>query len=247
MNIVSLAVLAIVVIFAIHGMKKGFISQLAPILSVILSALLVNYMLPVVTGMIRENTPVYSYALEWSRDAIEKQTEQFLQQEGIAAEAAYTGSLTKIQQTGLIRSLPVPDFVGKLIESYNNSEGYRRLGVSSFVDYLAGCIASLALNVVSFLVVMLVTFLIVRAVIGSLKLFSRLPVLGLGDRLGGLIAGALRGVFIVWILMMVISAFSGTQIGASVMDQIDKSFALWPIYQSNVFLKIVRNAVSRII
>ena len=156
-------------------------------------------------------------------------------------------SLSRTEQTSLIRSLPVPGFVQKMIESYNNSEGYRKLDASDFGQYLVRFIADLIMNVIAFLATMIVTWILVRLFIGSLHLFSNLPVLGAADRVGGLLCGALEGVFVVWILLMIVSLFSGTAIGSAIESQLDKSLTLWPLAESNIFLKIISNAVSKML
>ena len=101
-------------------------------------------------------------------------------------------------------------------------------------------------NIVAFLVTMLITWLIVWAILAGLNLFSHLPVIGAVNRIGGLILGALQGLFIVWLIFLVISLLSGTQFGLYVQNMINDSLVLQPIYESNGFLRIVTNAIGSI-
>jgi len=283
MNIMGIAILLIIVLFALWGMKRGLIRSISGILSLVISCLLVNFLLPHVSLALKERTPVYAYIEERCEDLVNVQVGSLVPKEALYAYASSLGftaedvaameqssgglagsleaagipvrgrgmellaSLSRTQQTSLIRSLPIPDFLKKTIESYNNSEGYKKLQAFSFAEYLVHFIADLIINVVTFIVTLALTWLIVRLLIGSLHLFSRLPVLGTLDRIGGLLCGALKGIFAVWLILLILSLFSGTKAGMAVQDMIDSSITLWPVVESNVFLKIITNTVSKIL
>ena len=295
MTIAGAVTLLIVLVFACIGMKQGLVRKLSGVLSVIIAALLVNQMLPYVTQLLRERTPVYDYISSYCEDLLEKQLisrtvssqtalvqdypadqiRELLRQYGLNTELtdslsdselrAYAGeylqenaaqvqeaaagaldTLSKVEQTQLIKELPIPEFLKKMMINFNNSEGYKKLGVTDFAHYLTGFIASILLNIAAFIVTMLVTWVIIRAILGALQLFSRLPVIGLADRIGGLIAGALEGLFVVWVLFLIISLLSGTEPGMKLQAWIDESFVLEPICEANIFLKIVSGAVEKI-
>ncbi len=156
-------------------------------------------------------------------------------------------SLTKNEQTRLIQNLPVPDFLKNLILSYNNTQGYQKLQAADFGEYLTRFIADIILNILAFIVTLLVAQLIVTGVLAALNIFARLPFVNSVNHIGGLAIGILQGIILVWLIFLVISMLSGTQIGIRLMDMIDESVLLRPLYQSNIFLKIVTGAVERII
>ncbi len=156
-------------------------------------------------------------------------------------------SLTKIQQTRLIQSLPMPSALKKTILSFNNSEGYTRLGASGFADYLVRFIATIILDIAAFFVTMIITHMIVRAILGALDLAARFPLLYTVNRAGGLVIGVLQGLFVVWAIFLVVSALSGTQIGMTLLEDINDSILLKPLYQNNLFMQIINHAVNSII
>ena len=309
MSIMGLAVLAVIILFALHGGRQGLVRQLSGVLAVVIAAVLVNFMLPYVTQAIRERTPVYQlivnqcekavgsqlaksisdeaaeavsseqlsrdqiraymdqYGLQGSRiDAmsdeqlseyvngpLKEYIEQTLGLEfsgGFSATGAVVSnaldSLTKIEQTKLIRDLPVPGFLQKMMVNYNNSEGYKRLGVKDFAGYLIHFIANILLNILSFIVTMLVTWAVARIILLSARLFSGLPLVHAADRVGGMLLGALKGIFVVWIFFLLLSILSGTQIGMKLLDMVYSSALLRPIYESNAFMRIVSNAMKNI-
>lgn len=155
-------------------------------------------------------------------------------------------SLTKVEQTKLIQNLPVPDFLKEMLLNYNNGEGYKKLGVTDFAGYLVNFFANIILNILAFIVTLLVVQLVLWTGIAALDLFSRLPVLNLLNHLGGLVVGALQGLFAVWLIFLVISLTSATQLGMTLMNMVNESTLLQPMYESNLFLKIVVQAISNL-
>ena len=155
-------------------------------------------------------------------------------------------SLSRIDQTKLIRNLPVPDFLQKMILNYNNSAGYHTLGVNTFGDYLIRFIASIILNILTFAVTLAATQAAVWALLSALHVFARIPVLREINHAGGLAIGFLQGIAIVWLLLLVLSLFSGTEPGMRIMKVLDENILLKPLFETNIFLRIVTGAITNI-
>ena len=151
--------------------------------------------------------------------------------------------LTRIQQTELIRNLPVPDFVQKMMLNYNNSSGYRKLDASGFGEYIAGFIADLVIHIAAFLVTLLVTHLIIWGVLTALDVFAKMPFLYTINRTGGLLVGLVQGILVVWVFFLVLSALSGTEAGMRLMEMVDESVLLRPLYEHNLFLKEITGVI----
>lgn len=165
-------------------------------------------------------------------------------EEGAAGALSH---LTKIEQTQLIQQLPIPGFLQKMMISYNNSEGYRKLNVTDFGGYVVGFVSSLILNIVAFVATLLLTWLIVWIFLTVLNVAAHIPGIYQIDRVGGALLGGIKGLFFVWLLFLVISAFSGTAIGIAIQNMIDQSLVLKPMYEANLLLKVVSNALQNIL
>ena len=290
MNIAQIAVLAVFILCAANGMRRGLVRMLSGFLATVISLALVYFLLPYTTSLIREQTPIYDsmtktiedtiiqlagkYAVKQETTTIDRAKvkdllyqygmdgamvdslsdqelsdliDQYFDQYKDQITEAVSGSLdtlSRIDQTRLIRSLPIPSFLQTIMENYNNSEGYRKLGVSDFSGYLAGFLSGLLLNVLAFLATLLVTWVIVRLIIGALDLCSRFPVIYQINHLGGLLAGAVEGLLVCWLLFLVVSMLSGTQIGQEIMIQVNESRLIRTIYDGNALLMIVRNSIG---
>ncbi len=166
---------------------------------------------------------------------------------GSDVASAALSSLTKVDQTKLIRSLPVPSFLQDMMINYNNSEGYKKLDVTDFGGYIAGFFANLVLEAVAFLATFLLVNIILRAVFAALDLFARLPVISAVNRLGGLAVGLLEGVVIIWILMIILSLFSATEVGAKIAVMVSESAFLQTLADWNIFYKVTAGTMTRIL
>ena len=297
MNILTIVVLAIFVIFALNGFRRGMVRKLAGIVSLVLAAVLVSAALPYITDFLKSETPVYQYIAgqcervvgEQAASALlsgggetssidREQIKSLMDQYGMDSSLVDTmsdqqleelagqyfqeylnqssgvegeteggmSSMTKIEQTKLIQNLPIPSFLKEMMINYNNSEGYQKLNVSDFGGYVVNFFANVILNIVAFVVTLAVVQVVLWTGLTALDLFSRLPLLNLINRIGGLAVGLLQGLLVVWVLFLVISALSATDIGMRLMEMVDASALLGPLYDGNLFMKTAVQALSNI-
>lgn len=314
MNILTIVVLAVFLLSAVNGLRKGLVKKLAGIVALLISSLLVSIALPYVTDFLKTQTPVYEYIVKQCETVVGKQAaasiikknkqgngqsgkesslyreqilelvdqyggqygidrsvaenlsdaqlweiagnylqsyiSQSLQANSSSQDGGSSGNLltmTRVEQTEMIQNLPIPEFLKNLMLNYNNSEGYRKLNVNNFTGYTVQFFANVMLNIVAFIVTLVVVQLIIWTIMTALNIFSRLPIIHLINQLGGLIVGMLQGLFAVWMLFLVIAIFSGTEIGMMLMNMIVQSPILKPVYESNMFLKIIVQAIANIL
>lgn len=294
MNILTIVILAIFLLFAWSGFQKGLIRKLAGIVSLALSVILVSVALPYITDFLKSETPVYELLVDRCEEVVGDQAissllggeskdggidrdqikslmdqygmdssvvdamsdeqleelagqyfQEYLNQSG-EQESGAVSSLSKIEQTKLIQNLPIPSFLKEMMINYNNSEGYERLQVSDFGSYVVHFFANIVLNILAFVVTLLVVQLVLWTGLTALDLFSRLPLLNLLNRIGGLAIGAVQGLLVVWVIFLIISALSATDTGMMLMEMIDQSTILRPMYDGNLFMKIAVQALSGI-
>lgn len=72
-NILEIAVAAVILLFAAAGYRKGFVKKLAAMVSLLVSVVLVSALLPWITAFLKENTPVYTMVEEQCRTVMKKQ------------------------------------------------------------------------------------------------------------------------------------------------------------------------------
>ena len=166
--------------------------------------------------------------------------------EKLKALSALMGNMTAADKRKFIESLPIPQYLPEQMETFNNSEGYRKLGADDFASYIVNYFASLILNVAAYIVTLLIVWGLIRLVIGAAGIFSRLPIIRTANRALGLGAGILQGLLIVWMLMMVLSFFAATPAGQSLMAQVYDNSFLELLYNANPLMKGASSALKGI-
>lgn len=166
--------------------------------------------------------------------------------EKLKALSALMGNMTAADKRKFIESLPIPQYLQEQMETFNNSEGYRKLGADDFASYIVNYFASLILNVAAYIVTLLIAWGLIRLVIGAAGIFSRLPIIRTANRALGLGAGILQGLLIVWMLMMVLSFFAATPAGQSLMAQVYDNSFLELLYNANPLMKGASSALKGI-
>ena len=157
----------------------------------------------------------------------------------------YAG-MDRVDQTKFIESLPLPQSIKDQMETFNNENGYLKLGATDFGSYIINYIASLIMNILAYVVTFFVVWLIIRLVLGALSVFRSLPIIGTADHLLGLVLGLIQGVLIVWGLFLILSLFATSEIGAGLMREINSSPFLSALYNMNPFLNSAAGAIKGI-
>ncbi len=158
-----------------------------------------------------------------------------------------TEGMSAADRRKFIESLPIPKALQEQMETFNNSEGYAKLGVQDFASYVTGYFASLILNVIAYVVTLLLAWLVIRLIIGALGIFTRLPLIRTADRILGAAAGFLQALLIVWGVFLFVSLISATPLGQTLMGQIYESPFLEALYNTNLFLRGASSAMKGIL
>ena len=166
--------------------------------------------------------------------------------EKMEALSALMGNMTAADKRKFIESLPIPQYLQEQMETFNNSEGYKKLGADDFASYIVNYFANLILNVAAYIVTLLIAWGLIRLVIGAVGIFSRLPVIRTVNHALGLGAGILQGLLIVWMLMMILSFFAATPAGQSLMVQVYDNSFLELLYNTNPLMKGASSALKGI-
>lgn len=229
MNLLTGIVLIIIAISAYRGMKNGFIRTVFSIFSMILALVLTLWLSPIVSKALQSNENILNY--------FAKKVEQALPTEEIT---------TKVNETNYIEKLSLPGALKHTIVENNNPDTYVALAVDNFISYISYSIASIIINALSFIITYIIVIIVLRALCVVLDIISKLPILHQINKLSGLVVGVLQGVILVWLLFVLLTAITGTEIGQQAFAMINESPALSYIYNNNLLLKFITN-ISKIL
>lgn len=226
MNILLLITGLIFVICVIFGMAQGFIKIAASLIATIITVMLVMFLSPYVSRGILKMTPL--------EDAVQKKCVKVL-----SGKEADNVTLSREEQIEMIQKINLPPVFKEMLLENNNSEIYQSLGVATFGEYIGTYLAKVIADFLGFLLTMFVVTIAIRAVIGTLGLIAKLPVIGGLNRIAGGVLGVGIGLVIVWVLFVAVTLAYSTDFGQMSFSNIADSRLLTYLYEKNIFMDFV--------
>ena len=257
-NILLVIVGGIIAIGAIVGFAKGAVRIAVSLGATILTLAVVYFATPYVSKAIYSLTPIDEMVEQQCIKTMTKAftvngnvSDEMLQQYGISPDifdghvsteeveqSIMEAEVPKQMQIVAIEGADLPDVFKNLLLENNNSEVYQKLGVTTFAEYVSKYFAKLVIEIVAFLVTFLFATIVIRAVVFALDFVTALPVLGILNRLAGVLVGTTISFVIVGILFIVITLLYTTTIGKQAMGMIREDQILSFLYDNNIIMKI---------
>ena len=231
MNILLLVIGIIFLLSVIIGYKRGFLKIVVSLVSTLLCIVLVMFISPSVSKWIQESTPL--------RETIQNKCVEWIVPDGESVEDLLQLDLSRENERTLIEGADLPEVLQNMLWENNNSEAYAALGAETFGEYIGAYVAKVIADVVAFLVTFIAVFIIIRVVLGMLKIVDKIPLVGGTNRLLGGAIGAAMGIFIIWILFIVITLLYNTPLGVACLEDIAESEILTKLYDSNILMKYI--------
>lgn len=227
MNILSWAALALLVICALNGLRRGLIMTVFSTFTMVISIAVAINISPYVSQT-------------WQNTAFFDTVSQHVETTLFGEDDGETDNSAGISgQTETIQNLPLPKSLKDSLLENNNAEIYDALGITAFRTYVANYLTCLMINALSFILVFLICIIVLKIVASCLNIISYLPVLHSMNKLGGFLLGLINGFVILWIVCIAATIFSGTELGGYIYGQINGSAFLRMIYDHNYLLTVV--------
>ena len=232
MNWLAAGAAAVLIACCVNGYRRGFVKEIVSAFFVVLALAAVWAINPYVNQFLTDHTPV--------SQKIEETCLDFLEEQIAAEDSAGTGEepLTEEMQGDLIENLPLPSFLkGGMLEN-NQSGVYELLGVHSFLEYVAGYLARMLTNGISFLLSYFLATLLIRMIVFGLDIMAKLPVLRGLNRFAGIFVGGFRGLLFLWVAFLIITICWNTSWGRECVRMIDDSRFLSFLYEKDIFVDL---------
>lgn len=142
-------------------------------------------------------------------------------------------------QIAAIEAADMPEVFKERLLSNNNSEVYRKLGVTSFAGYISKYMSKLIIDICAFLGTFILATIVIRAVVFALDIVSELPGLGILNHLAGIPVGGAIALIVVGFLFVGITMLYTTSIGRTLMQMIDQNKYLSYLYSHNYVMEII--------
>ena len=206
-------------------------------MSLFITLFAVRIAIPQTAAWLENNTALY-----------ERMKESALKASGLDEKMDERAGLAgKAGERAVIESLEVPDQVKELLIENNNGEVYREMGVQVFEDYIGKYLADRVIRVIVFAVLFTVFYASLQIIIIWLNLISGLPILHGINQVAGSILGLTEALIFVWVGCLILTLFSGSEIGKSMIDQINGSIWLTWLYDHNMLSYLVVGLVKTVL
>ena len=213
MNIADAILLLIVVLSVVLGYRQGFFKTLTGFLSVLLSLVISISIYPHVFGYLKD-TPIYETVFS-SVESVVRPAED---------------NTDDLNEYGVFQ-LNLPN---ELIAALNESIDTKTENITvAIVQNITDSAINILSILLSFLAVRLVLFLM--TLIGGF--IRKMPIIGFGDGLLGALFGFLRGLAILYILLLIVTFFSSLSPENSISKVVKNSEVARVLYHNNIVLE----------
>lgn len=216
--LVDLIILAVITLSIFLGYKKGLIGVAVKILSFFIAIILAFVLCGPVATYITETTTL--------DDNIQQSVKQML-------EAKEDTNKEEVVQS----ADNIPQFVTNFIEEEIDKVATN--AQNEIANVVSANVTSAIINAISFIGIFIVT----KIVLIFLKMFSeqiaKIPVLKQFNQAGGIAYGVLRGFFIVYLVLGIISLIMPLFQENMIIDAINNSIIGSMLYNNNLLLKIL--------
>lgn len=234
MNWLLIIVLIILAAFIWEGYHKGFIRIVFSLVAFLLTFSLATAMTPQAVTYIEEETTIADQVTDKCLAYIEKKGQEKIDTE---AEIQKEEAEEQAKEAGI--ELP-SGWMDKIMDAGSDEAG-EMLEESGVYQAMAEKMAHFIVSGLTFFILLILITLILNLIIRGLDIVAKLPGLKGVNHLLGMLAGFLKGIFIIWLLMFLLSIFATGSFGLLMTDYINRSKFLSFLYEFNPVLWILLN------
>lgn len=234
MNILDIIILSILGISLISGMYKGFLASGLTILGFVAAWMGAMHFTPQLSQAVQQNQTVMSML------------NYYLAPSEFFASGELAGRLVEsVSQSELVQAVEGMKLPGLLVESFMRNvaeQAFSALKLQTLSEYLGQTICGAAINVLSFLVMFAVSYVVALFAVNLLNHVFRFPVLRHLDWLLGGAFGLVRGA-VVALLLFSVAPLVLSMIELPVVQEMVDGSRLYGLFaKSNVIERLIRSA-----
>ena len=206
-----IGVILFLAVMAAYGYKRGFVRIVISMLAMIVTIILASVLTIPVSGFIKETS-----VGEGIRASVEEMV-----------EGADIIDAESINNLDLPKSMLEP--IAEGAESTQQAIG----------TYVADALTDTIINSLTFLILVIVIYIILKIVIAALDVVTKLPVLNSINKGAGAVIGLVQGLLFVWVGCLVLAACSDKPWAQEAFRQINDNELLSFIYNNNMIIWII--------
>lgn len=238
MNIVDYAIIGVLALSVVWGIYRGFLASVLKVVSFFISWAAAFLFYPAVAKFIQLHTGLVDTMLYFSEGA-DRIPKNFMDFTRMSVDLIPGDKLNE-----MIVGSQFPKSIEVLLRENIVNQAFSGQGLSSLGDYFNYTLVYIIINVVSFLLVYIAVSLILGLIISMTNAVVRLPVLKQFDSLLGGCFGLIRGIFLVFVLFIIIPITLAVVPAGLDLGKYLQESALAPFfYQTNFITDVLRGVI----
>lgn len=236
MNIVDYLILGVIFISVIFGLRRGFISGVLSLGSLILSVFIAFQAYPILAQNLQSNEALVNTLVHYT-DASSRIKD---------LELALT-PVTELTQSALdqvMENANLPAVLESFVRQNVAQRTFASIGSVNISEYLNQTIISVSLNILCFILCFLAAYIVLSLLSHMICYVFRLPVLRHLDALIGGAFGALRGVLIVMVLAAIVPIILTISPIEQVEELINASKLAGFFFRDNMITAVMRGTIG---
>jgi len=207
------------------GAWRGFVRTILGFVNFILAIFLTNMLYPHMGRFLR--------SIDGFFDAL---TATIRQTMGLDA---FIYAETRAAETEIINALPLPAFFRDTLIENNNSIIHAAIGATGFVDYIAGFLAGIVINIISMVIVFIIVITGLFLLTKILNILTKLPIINTLNKLLGAAIGAIWGLLLTWLVLGVVVIYFSANSAIDIAEILEASVIAGPLNERNFALNFI--------
>jgi len=229
LTILDLSVILVFAFCIYLGYRRGLVLSLYSVCGWILALFLARQAYPYVNQFLL-NSFVY--------DFIYRLVEANLGLDELIAEKSL------VAQNALISGLALPAFIIDILQSGNNPVLHELLKAANISEYIYAYLTVICINILSMVLSFIIISMLLRAILRSLNIVTRLPVIHTLNRVGGIAAGALQGLLVVWISGLIVTGLVAMGAAPWLGEMLEQSTLAQRFVDANFLVDMILSLTS---
>lgn len=226
MNWTDLAVICIILIFAIIGLYNGFIFSIFRLGSFFISVFVSVKYNPVMARLLRATT-LDENILKSIKHAL------MIQQQSTAPQI--DSQVKEAAADSIIRELQLPSFLKNKLIAHTPSPS-KILPIEQIIDVVSEGLTDIVINIISLILLYIAIRVALAFARFIFKGIAKLPVFRQVDKFGGFALGAVEGLLSIYLIMALLMLFNSASKFKPVFDALNTSVIAKFFYQNNFII-----------
>lgn len=226
MNIIDIIIIVVVGASLVYGVYRGFVHTLLSVACCLLSVFLAFTFGPRLAAVVSGNQGISSTLATYT--------------DAVARVGDYSLASTPVSQLSegviaqVLSSVNLPAPIASILERNMKSQAFSTAGLSTVNDYVSNTVVAVAVNILCFIGVYAISYMILSVILSLIQHVFKLPLLKQLDWLAGALFGLARGGLILYVIFLLIPILS-TIVPLDSFNELLSQSTLAPIFQSDGF------------